>query len=240
VNRQCLQDDLIPTLCQSTNVPDSCGTSLTVTGGGKTSIIYTATCHHDVIKELFSDGFIFIELGPQATDPSMKLSQLYHLLTSQYLKRGDINPAEQEINQLTSLYCCNLLVIIDDVWHVKDTEPIVKAFSNRKIVLIIRINDIEQYIPTKQVVSVGPMDQSEAISLLTSGVIDISRLSQEDVSLLDELAQDVLQWPLLLSLIRGQLYYFERQHQSSHKNVINHVLETLHAKGITTFDKTIT
>ena len=57
------------------------------------------------------------------------------------------------------------------------------------------MNDTEQYIPTgtKHVVCDGPMEKSEAIPLLTSGVIDISELSQEDVSLLDELAQDVYQ-----------------------------------------------
>ena len=48
------------------------------------------------------------------------------------------------------------------------------------------------------------MEQREAISLLTFEVIDISQLSQQDVSLFDELAQDVHLWPLLLSLIRGQ------------------------------------
>jgi len=103
-----------------------------------------------VIKEQFKDGVVFIELGPQATDPSMKLSQLYHLLAGEYLKQGDINQAEHEIKQLSNL-CHNLLVIIDDVWHVEDAEPIVKAFSHCKIVLTTRMNDIEQYIPTKQV-----------------------------------------------------------------------------------------
>ena len=37
------------------------------------------------------------------------------------------------------------------------------------------------------------MEQSEAVSLLTCGVIDIGQLSQ-DISLLDELAQDVHLW----------------------------------------------
>jgi len=152
-----------------------------------------------VINLNFKDGVMFTELGPQATDPSIKLSQLFHLLTDKYLKQGDINHSEQEINQFTSLYCCNLLVIIDNVWHVEDAEPIVKVFGNCKIVITTRMNDIKQYIPTKQVVSLGPMEQNEAISLLTSGVIDISQLSQEDLSLLDELAQDVHLWPLLLS-----------------------------------------
>ena len=50
-------------------------------------------------------------------------------------------------------------------------------------------------------VTIGPMMEDEAISLLTSGVIDSSQLSQEDVSLLNEISQDVHLWPLLLSLI---------------------------------------
>ena len=229
---------MVSTLCQSTIDPDSYRISLTVTGAGgfgKTSIV-TALCHNPVIKEQFKDGVVFIELGPQATDPSMKLSQLYHLLTGEYLKQGDINHTEQEIKQVSNL-CRNLLVIIDDVWHVEDAEPIVKAFSNCKIVLTTRMNDIEQYIPTKQVVSVGPMEQSEAISLLTSGVIDISQLSQEDVNLLDELAQDVHLWPLLLSLVRGQLYHNLKNHKLCSHKAIQSVITYLHDKGLTAFDK---
>ncbi|XP_065894140.1 uncharacterized protein [Dysidea avara] len=239
VPRQHLLEEMVSKLCQSTIDPNSYGTSLTVTGAGgygKTSLA-TALCYHPVIKEKFTDGVVFIELGPQATDPSMKLSQLYHLLTGQYLKQGDINHAEQEISQLTSLYCRNLLVIIDDVWHVEDAEPIVKAFNNCKIVLTTRMNDIEQYVPTKQVVSVGPMEQSEAISLLTCGVIDISQLSREDVSLLEELAHDVHLWPLLLSLIRGQLFHNLKQHKSRYHEAIQFVQTNLHNKGLTAFDK---
>ncbi|XP_065894224.1 uncharacterized protein [Dysidea avara] len=239
VCRPRLLDEMISKLCQSTIDPNSYGTSLTVTGAGgfgKTSIV-TALCHRVATKEQFADGVVFIELGPQATDPSMKLSQLYHLLTGQYLKQGDINHAEQEIQQLTTLYCDNLLVIIDDVWHVEDAEPIVKAFSSCKIVLTTRMNDIEEYIPTKHVVSVGPMEQSEAISLLTCGVIDIGQLSQEDMSLLDELAQDVHLWPLLLSLIRGQLCHNLKLHKLCFHDSIQNVQTKLRDKGLTAFDK---
>ena len=234
--RQSPLNEMVSKLCQSTIDPNSYGTSLTVTGVGgfgKTSIV-TALCHHPVIKEQFTDGVVFIELGPQVTDPNMKLRGLYNLLTD---KQCDFNVVDKQINQLTSLYCRNLLVIIDDVWHVEDAEPMVKAFSNCKIVLTTRMNDIEQYIPTKQVVSVGPMEQSEAISLLTCGVIEISQLSQEDVSLLDELVQDVNCWPLLLSLIRGQLSHNLKQHKLCSHEAIQFVQAKLHDKGLTAFDK---
>ena len=227
---------MVSKLNQSSIEPNSYGTSLTITGAGgfgKTSIV-TALCHHPFIKEQFRDGIVFIELGPQATDPSMKLKGLYNLLTD---KQCDVNTVEQKITQLTSLYCRNLLVIIDDVWYVEDVEPIVRAFSNCKIVLTTRMNNIEQYIPTKQVVSVGPMEQSEAISLLTCGVIDVSQLSQDDVSLLDELAQDVHLWPLLLSLVRGQLLHNLKQHKSCYHEAIQFAKANLCEKGLTAFDK---
>ena len=234
-----LLDEIATKLLQATNDPNKCGTTLTITGAGGFGKTTTAIslCHHRILKEQFTDGFVFIELGPQSTDPSIKLSQLYHLLTGEYLKQCDINHAEQEINQLTSHYYCNLLVIIDDVWHVEDAEPLVKAFSNCKTILTTRMNDVEQYIPSKQSVTIGPMMEDEAISLLTSGVIDSSQLSQEDVSLLNEISQDVHLWPLLLSLIRGQLSHNLKQYHLSYHKAIQNVQAKLHHKGLTAFDK---
>ena len=99
------------------------------------------------------------------------------------------------------------------------------------------MNDIEHYIPSKQSVIVGQMTQHEAVTLLTSGVIDSSQLSQEGVSLLDELAQDVHLWPLLLSLIRGQLSYNLKQYHLSNHEAIQNIQVKLHHKDLTAFDK---
>ena len=234
-----LLDEISTKLLQATNDPNKYGTTLTITGAGGFGKTTTAIslCHHCIVKEQFTDGFVFIELGPQATDPSIKLSQSYHLLTGEYLKQCDINHAKQEINQLTNYYYRNLLVIIDDVWHVEDAEPLVKAFSNCKTILTTRMNDVEQYIPSKQSVTIGPMMEDEAISLLTSGVIDSSQLSQEDVSLLNEISQDVHLWPLLLCLIRGQLSHNLKQYHLSYHKAIQNVQAKLHHKGLTAFDK---
>ena len=236
VDRQILLDEIVTKLLQATNDPNKYETTLTITGAGgfgKTTTVISL-CYHDVIEKQFTDGFVFIELGPQATDPSIKLRAIYNLLTDE---QCDINVVEQKINQLTSDYYRNLLVIIDDVWHVEDAEPLVKAFSNCKTILTTRMNDIEQYIPSKQSVIIGAMMEDEAISLLTSGVIDSSQLSQEDVSLLNEISQDVHLWPLLLSLIRGQLSHNLKQHHLSYHKAIQNVQAKLHHKGLTAFDK---
>ena len=236
VKRQFLLDEIVTKLLQATTDPGKYEITLTITGAGgfgKTSTI-TSLCHQTVVKEQFTDGFIFIELGPQATDPNIKLKAIYNLLTG---KQCDINVVEQKILRITNDYYRNLLVIIDDVWYVEDAEPLVKAFSNCKTILTTRMNDIEHYIPSKTSVVVGPMKQDEAISLLTSGIIDSRQLSQEDVSLLHEIAQDVYLWPLLLSLIRGQLSHHLKHHHLSYHNAIRNVQAKLYHKGLTAFDK---
>ena len=229
-------DEIATKLLQATTDPNYYGTTLTVTGVGgfgKTTVI-TSLCHHPPIKEKFSDGFVFITLGPQASDPSIKLRGVYNLLTNEHC---DINVVEQKINQLTIDCYQNLLVIIDDVWNVEDAEPIVKAFSNCKIILTTRMNDFEKYMPSKQQIMVGSMTQHEAITLLTSGVIDNSQLLQGDMSLLHELAEDVHLWPLLLSLVRGQLLHYLKQYHMSYSEAIQNVQAKLHDKGLTAFDK---
>ena len=226
VNRQILLDEIVTKLLQATTDTSQYETTLTITGAGgfgKTNIV-TSLCHHPLVKKQFKDS-------------SIKLTRLYHLLTGEDLKQGDTNHVELEILGLVSNYYRNLLVIIDDVWHVEDAEPIVKAFSHCKTVLTTRMNNIDQYLPSKQVVNIGPMTEDEAISLLTSGIIDSSRLSQEDVSLLNELAEDVHLWPLLLSLIRGQLSHYLKHYYLSCRKAIENVQTKLHHKGLTTFDK---
>ena len=191
------------------------------------------------MKKQFTDGFIFIELGPQATDPNVKLVQLYHLLTGDNLKHSDINHAEQEIKKLTNDYYRNVLVIIDDVWHVEDAEPLVKAFSNYKVILTTRMNDVEKCIPSIQSITIGSMTNNEALSLLTQGVINSRQLSPEDEKLLNELAQDVHLWPLLLSLVRGQLYHYIKHYHLPYHKAIQNVQGKLYNKGLTAFDKNI-
>ena len=242
VNRQSLLDEIATILLKATIDPNKYETTLNITGSGgfgKTTTVISL-CYYPVVKEHFTDGFVFIKLGREAKDPSIILSQLYHLLTGENLKHCDINLAEQEIKQLTSDYYRNILVIIDDVWHSEDAEPFVKAFSNCKTILTTRMNDLVQYIPSKQQsFIIGPMTQEEAISLLTSTDIDRSKLSQQDESLLEELVQNVHLWPLLLSLIRGQLSHYLKQYRLSYHEAIRNVQTKLCHKGLTAFDKNV-
>ena len=103
-------NEIAAKLLQAIADPNKYETTLTITGAGgfgKTTIV-VSLCYHPNINKHFTDGFVFIGLGPQATDPSIKLSQLYHLLTGKILNPCDINHVEQEIRQIISNYYRNL------------------------------------------------------------------------------------------------------------------------------------
>ena len=239
VRRQKLFKEMATILCHAINNIDSNTnkTTMTVTGVGgfgKTTTVIAVCRQHHIVREQYTDGFLFVELGPQATDPSIKLRGIYSLLTNE---QCDINVAEEKVRQVASAYYHNLLVIIDDVWHVEDAEPIVRAFSSCVTVLTTRMSDIEMYLPTKHNIIIGPMENSEAITLLTSEITNNCQLSQEDRDLLNELAQDVHLWPLLLCLIRAQICYNIKQHHISYHNAIKSVQTRLQDNGLTAFDK---
>ena len=195
VRRQTLLNRIADSLLQATIDPDKYGTTLTITGAGGfgKSSIAISLCYHQQVNQHFTDGFLFIELGPQAVDPNVKLKAIHKSLTN---KDCDLNVAEHKIKQLTVDCCHNFLVIIDDVWHIEDAEPLLRAFCNNKTIITTRMNDIDQFIPSISSVTVSSMTQEEAIFLLTSGVVDSSKLSQEERELLYMLAQDVHLWPL--------------------------------------------
>jgi len=216
VCREVLLNEMVTKLCQSSIDSNNFGITLTITGAsgfGKTYMAL-ALCQHPEIKSKFTHGILFIELGPHSLHPGMHLSQIFRRLGVHYLQ-FDINNAQDQFSQLTKTYFQNLLVIIDDVWHVEDAEPIVKAFSSCKIVLTTRMKDFQDYIPTKEIVCVGQMEQSEAISLLTSDTPEFTKLHKNEEVLLEKLAFDLHLCPLLLSLIKVLLlYYVQRKYLS--------------------------
>ena len=69
-----MEDDSIPTV----------GTTVTISGVGGIgkSTLAKALCHDLRLRNYFLDGFLWIRIGPLPVSPSVKLGQLYHLLTN--------------------------------------------------------------------------------------------------------------------------------------------------------------
>lgn len=241
IKRHKLLEELVSAVMTTELEPNRFGATITIkgVGGFGKSVLAKALCHHDKIKAKFSSGFVFVELGPKSFDPVVELHCLYYLLTGKEFPTSRSNNPSiivNEIRQLTINHSGKLLVIIDDVWHVEDAEPIVEAFNNCKTIITTRENEINQRIPCKYSITAGPMEPHEAILLLIDGVVPQTQLSANDHTLLDSIAHDVHLWPLLLSLVRGQFSHYDAQHLPFN-TAIGMVHQKLYAKGLTAFDR---
>ena len=236
VRRQKLLNTIIAKLCGSAknkDVNENVFAVAGVGGFGKSTIV-TALCHDPQIQKKFTSGVLFIELGPQATNPIIKLNEIYFDLVGK-----NVSNVKIEIQKLTKSNLCNLLVIIDDIWYIDDAKPIMQAFSNCHIVFTTRSNYIAKSLTTtdhENILEVGPMTLDIAVAMLTDKILDLTIILNEDVELLKELAQDAHMWPLLLCLIRGQLSHQLKLNVQVHKAVKN-IQDKLHGRGLTAFDK---
>ena len=131
---------------------------------------------------------------------------------------------------------CKLLIILDDVVDAGDVTEYVEVFSNCKTVLTTRKNDIDKTIPSKKCFDIGPMKTFEAVQLLTREIPQLASLSANNADKIQELAKNLYYWPLLLSLVRGQLYVHCTGLNESPTSAILNVQYKLRSKGLTAFD----
>ena len=233
----------------STEIDNTIHITVVITGmaGFGKSTLAKALCHQELIKKHFRNGFLVIELGPKPRRKCLMLCEIYHTLTGNRWTnptasvQGSISEDEmiacliEELNRLCKSNP-HLLVIIDDVWEVEDASDYAEILSHCKIVLTTRRKDIASSIDCKHKIHIDSMELFEAVQLLTFKIEELKTISSEIVDQLNELAMNLHNWPLLLNLVRGQLYKCCKSMPNSPLSVIKHVTKKLFDNGLTAFD----
>ena len=209
-------------------------------GFGK-STLAIALCYEPCIQKYFTDGFYKISLGPKSRNKYFLLSEAYHSLTGNRLTEANKITEDEKIillaEKLNKLCRKNskLLVIIDDVWKVSDAEYYARIFSGCKVVMTTRRKDVKASIACKHEVIVDSMALYEAFQLLTCEIKELQDADSVTSNKLDELAKNLLKWPLLLCLVRQQLYV-ACENTLEPLVAIENVTKKLFDNGLTAFD----
>ena len=85
-------------------------------------------------------------------------------------------------------------------------------------------------------IDIKAMSSDEAVKLLTLQIAEIEKLKPVDINKIEELAKDLHCWPLLLNLVRGQLYVHCIEWNESPQDTMVKVQQKLSDNGFTTFD----
>ena len=130
-----------------------------------------------------------------------------------------------------------LLVILDDVWNAEDALPYVEVFCSCKILLTTRKSVINSKIPTNNPIDIKPMELDEAVKLLTSRIDAFKTLDDSARVMIYKLAEYLYCWPLLLNLVRTQLYIYCTEWKMSLNKAMVLATQKL-SKSFTVFDET--
>jgi len=226
VSRLKLEKELTDAVLDSNQ--DKSAVAVTIVGdsGFGKSTLAKAFCNKTMTKQYFPDGFLVIELGPNAPDPRSTLKRLYRRLSNGLRIDGDVNSIAQCIHTMILENYPSILVIIDDVCNVHDAQPYIMAFRNSKIIVTTNLGDICQQLSASKVVIVSQMEPLEAATLISPAT---AQLSEDDEMIVRELANDLHFWPLLLCIARGQL---QMNSNKAGVQAVGNLQSDLYGKGL--------
>jgi WD40 repeat protein len=196
-------------------------------GYGKTELA-RAICHDKGIRKAFRDGILWVTLG-EKPNVLTALTKLYQTLTDTKETFVDKEQAAAELAQEWGDKHC--LVVIDDVWNQAHLNPFLRGGDNCTRLVTTRNSDT---LPSGSLkVDVDAMQINEAVQLLSYG---LGESQKELLTQLQQLAQRLGEYPLLLKLANGVLRHRLEEAGQSLTDALAYINTALTRKGITAFD----
>jgi NB-ARC domain/TIR domain/WD domain, G-beta repeat len=174
-------------------------------GGFGKSTLAAALCHDEQIYDAFTDGIVWVDLGPDVGEGKVLagLRTLYEACTpwpATFTESGD---GARQLSEALTNQKTAALIVIDDVWHGWQLEPFLqggrecaRVFTTRKAAIAADVRAAE--------VPVDEMTQSESIALLRNQLAEEHRGAADDRSL-TRLATRVGEMAIMLELVGKQL-----------------------------------
>ncbi len=162
-------------------------------GVGKTSVM-RALAHDLEVRNKFSDGILWHELGQEPDLLALLRGWLYALGDIQY-QSTTVQAASIRLSEL--LYEKKTLLILDNAWQYEHVEPFQIGGSKCHLVITTRFEKIAERIGATAI-CVDPMNMSESLKLMAHWTGEIAN---KDKSTAIELAKRFGYLPLALELI---------------------------------------
>ncbi|MBE2270441.1 MAG: hypothetical protein IAE80_19550, partial [Anaerolinea sp.] len=172
-------------------------TALQGMGGIGKSVLASAICHDDAVRDAYPDGVIWVKVGqtPGSLVPHMRL--IGRLLGDAEHHYSTDTEAESRLR--TYLPAKSALIVLDDVWDVRHVLPFVVEARRCRVLFTTRDAGIARDTRVgAAILTVHEMKPAEALALLqqTTGI----RAPE-----LADIAREVGYHPLALSLAGGRI-----------------------------------
>ena len=166
-------------------------------GSGKTAV---ATVVADGLRSTFSDGILWVPIGPNPNQLSILADWGRRLGAEDLVGYKDVGAASARMKAL--LRNRKVLFALDDVWEAEHVRPLTVGGPESAVLATTRSRQVARSMaPSGTMLEIGPLSEAEAVSLLEELV---PSLDEADLGLLSELATKLGCLPLALK-VAGRL-----------------------------------
>jgi WD40 repeat protein len=224
-------------LAQNRESPVAITAALSGAGGYGKTLMATAICHDQRIRNVFKDGILWVTLGESASQLKLidEIAILSRKLSGERESFTGLNEATNRLIEL--LGDRDLLLVIDDVWNLDHARPFLRG--GPRCARLITTRNLDTLPSNAQQVKVDAMRPAEAIEMLRAG-LPAAEIQRRDRAGTDEalrrLATRMGEWPLLLGLVNGALHDRVNHANQPLPDAIAYINRALDKRGLTFFD----
>ena len=222
-------------LAQNRESPVAITAALRGAGGYGKTMMATAICHDQRIRNTFKDGILWVTLGESASQQTL-INEITFLIRQLSGERESFTGLNEATNRLIELLGDrDLLLVIDDVWNLDHARPFLQG--GPRCARLITTRNLNTLPANAQAVKVDAMKRNEAEALLGAGFEKYTHLLTVRNEL-NALAERLGEWPLLLKLANGALRN-RTANGDSFRDALEFIKDDLEENGLTTFDSEI-
>lgn len=172
------------------------------TGGFGKTMLASAVCHDQRVRDAFDDGIVCVKLGQIGPKPEGRLvkilNDLVKKLTPTVPNAKTLDAAKA--NLVEALGKRYMLIVIDDVWDKKHLTPFLQGGPNcSRLITTRNLNTLERSIIK---VPIRAMSQTDALNLISKDLNDASTQQAQ----LQELSNRLGCWPLIIKVANALLF----------------------------------
>ena len=171
-----------------------------------------------------------MKLGEHVDNLVGKVKELVYILNG---KKSEASSLETVISELVALLeDCDLLIVIDDVWHAADRKPFLQGGKRCARLITTRNAEVLPSEALSHRVIVDAMHPTEAYLLLSAGLAGQTLMLHVYPA-----AARLGEWPLLLKLVNSTICNRISFSQQSLSAAVDDVERALDKRGLVAFDQ---